>query len=183
MTILIVIAAIVIAAVMMYNGMISARNRVDNAYAQIDVMLKKRFDLIPNLVATVQQYAEHEMNVLTKIVEMRNRSYSEMTQDEKVAMDGEVRQAMRSINVIAENYPDLKASANFEQLQRSLNETEEQISAARRTYNAAVTDYNTTIESFPNNLVAKRFGHSARQLLETPVAERENVSVKDLFKK
>ncbi|ADV42712.1 LemA family protein [Bacteroides helcogenes] len=182
------IATIIIAAVLViyliaaYNGLVRRRNHADNAFATIDVMLKKRYDLIPNLVQTVKQYAEHEAGVLSEVVKLRNRAYSELTTDEKVKMDYDIRSVQRSFNVMVEQYPDLKASANFLHLQGSLNETEEQLAAARRTYNASVTDYNNSVQTFPSNLMASAAGFKTRLLLETPAEERANVNVKDLFK-
>lgn len=178
---IIIAAVVLIYLIVAYNGLVRRRNHADNAFATIDVMLKKRYDLIPNLVQTVKRYAEHESGVLSEIVKLRNRNYSELTPDEKVQMDHEIRNVQRSFNVVVEQYPDLKASANFLQLQGALNETEEQLAASRRTYNASVTEYNNAIQTFPTNLVASAAGFKKRALLETPTEERANVSVKDLF--
>lgn len=178
---IIIVAVIALFLMMTYNTLVRRRNRADNAFATIDVMLKKRFDLIPNLVSTVQSYAKHEAGVLTEIVKLRSKSYSSLTQDEKVGMDKELRSVQHSFNILAEQYPDLKASNNYLQLQGSLNETEEQLSAARRTYNSAVTEFNNALQTFPSNLVASMFGFSKRALLETPAEERKNVDVKSLF--
>lgn len=182
MIILIIIAVLAIWIIGMYNSLISKRNHVDNAFAQIDVQLKKRYDLIPNLVATVRQYAEHELAVFSSITAMRSRDYSSMSAEDKAKFDQSFQQAANNFRAVAENYPILKASENFEMLQRTLNETEEQLSAARRTFNAAVTDYNTTIQSFPSSIIASRKGFKERKLLEIPEVERQNVNVRDLFR-
>jgi LemA protein len=161
--------------------LIRKRNSVDNAFGSIDAMLKKRYDLIPNLVAAVQQYAKHEAGIFSQVTEMRAKGYEQMNAADKAAFDQAFTQAGRRFFAVAENYPELKASANFEQLQRSLNEVEEQLSAARRTYNANVTDYNNSVMSFPMNLFAKMFGFKDKQVLSIPEAERQNVDVKQLF--
>lgn len=180
---LIVLAAIALIAIMVYNGLIRKKNEVDNAFGGIDVQLKKRYDLIPNLVATVQQYASHEKELLEKITQLRAKAIGgNLSNDEKVDLDNQISGALRNIMVSVENYPDLKASENFLNLQRSLNEVESQISAARRAYNAAVTDFNNGIETFPGNLMAGMMGLSRKQVFEIPEAERQNVNVKDLFK-
>jgi LemA protein len=168
--------------ILIYNGLIRKKNEVNNAFGGIDVQLKKRYDLIPNLVATVQQYATHEKELLEKVTQMRTQAISEnLTNDQKVALDNQISGALRSIMVAVENYPDLKASENFLNLQRNLNEVESQISAARRAYNAAVTDFNNGIETFPGNLMAGMMGLSRKQVFEIPETERENVNVKNLF--
>lgn len=183
MILLIVLAAIALIAIMVYNGLIRKKNEVDNAFGGIDVQLKKRYDLIPNLVATVQQYASHEKELLEKITQLRAKAIGgNLSNDEKVDLDNRISGALRSIMVSVENYPDLKASENFLNLQRSLNEVESQISAARRAYNAAVTDFNNGIETFPGNLMAGMMGLTRKQVFEIPEAERQNVNVKDLFK-
>ncbi len=183
MILLIVLAAIALIAIMVYNGLIRKKNEVDNAFGGIDVQLKKRYDLIPNLVATVQQYASHEKELLEKITQLRAKAVGgNLSNDEKVDLDNQISGALRNIMVSVENYPDLKASENFLNLQRSLNEVESQISAARRAYNAAVTDFNNGIETFPGNLMAGMMGLSRKQVFEIPETERQNVNVKDLFK-
>jgi len=179
---IVIVVIVLIALVGIYNNMVSKRNYVDNAFAQIDVQLKKRFDLIPNLVATVKEFAEHELKVFSTITEMRAKNYENLTASEKTELDSQLQKAAINLRAVAENYPDLKSSANFEQLQRTLNETEEQLSAARRTFNAAVTDYNTAIQTFPTALFASMFGFAKRELLTIPEVERKNIDVKELFK-
>ena len=183
MWILIILVALpILFYVIIYNGLIGKKNQVENAFASIDTMLKKRYDLIPNLVATVKQYASHEQDTLTEITELRAQAISGgLSPDEQVQIDNKITKAMGGIMVAVENYPDLKANENFLQLQRSLNEVEEQISASRRAFNAAVTDLNNAIEMFPSNIVAGTMSLKRRELFEIPQSERENVDVSKLF--
>lgn len=165
-----------------YNTLVSKRNQADNAFASMDVQLKKRYDLIPNLVATVQQYTRHESETLTQITELRTKATSPWTSpEEAVHLNNELNRAMGRLMVQVEAYPDLKASANFEQLQRSLNEVEEQLSASRRAFNAAVTDYNDSVQMVPTNMIAGMFGFRPREVFEIADKERQNVDVKQLF--
>ncbi len=171
-----------ILTVVIYNKLIRKRNEVDNAFGGMDVQLNKRYDLIPNLVATVKQYATHEKETLSNITKMRTKaSESDLTNDQKVALDNQISADMRKIMVAVENYPDLKANENFMNLQRSLNEVESQISAARRTYNAVITDFNNSIQIFPNNIIAGFMKLKPRKVFEISEAKRENVNVNNLF--
>lgn len=172
---------ILIYAVVTYNSLTRKRNDVENAFGAIDAMLKKRYDLIPNIVATVQQYAAHEKETLAEITGLRARNYSSLTDGEKAEFDRSFTAASRNLFAVAENYPQLRASENFMQLQRSLNETEEQLSAARRTYNAAVTEYNNTVMSVPSNIIANIFSFTKKEVLTIPEAERATPDVKKLF--
>ena len=173
---------LVLIIVGMYNSLIRKRNEVDNAFGGMDVQLKKRYDLIPNLVATVQQYASHEKELLTKVTEMRAKATSgNISNEEKVALDNQISAGMKSIMVAVENYPDLKANENFMNLQRTLNEVESQISAARRTYNAVITDYNNAIQVFPKSIIASMMGLKRKEVFVIPETERQNVNVKNLF--
>jgi len=185
-TTLIVVLAIaafaIIVVVAMYNNLVRKRNEVDNAFGGMDVQLKKRYDLIPNLVATVKQYATHEKELLTQVTEMRAKATSgTLSSDERVALDNQISAGMKSIMVAVENYPDLKASENFVNLQRTLNEVESQISAARRTYNAVITDFNNAIQTFPSNIIAGMMKLQRKEVFVIPEAERQNVNVKNLF--
>jgi LemA protein len=149
-----IVAVFVLFFIVTYNSLVGKKNQVENAFASIDAMLKKRYDLIPNLVATVKQYAKHESGTLTEITELRAKAMSGgLSSDEQVQVNNQITKAMGGIMVAVENYPELKANENFLQLQRSLNEIEEQISAARRAYNASVTDFNNAIEMFPSSAV------------------------------
>ena len=176
------LAIIAIYGIIAYNDLIRKNNQVTNAFGTIDVMLKKRFDLIPNLVATVKQYAQHESDTFTKITELRTKSYDSMTNEEKTDFDRSFSQAQRHFFMVAENYPSLKASDNFLQLQRTLNETEEQLSASRRTYNACVTDYNNAVMTFPSNLIANIAHFKTKEVLTIPEEEKAVPNVKDLFR-
>ncbi|MDL2255673.1 LemA family protein [Parabacteroides sp. OttesenSCG-928-G06] len=180
---IILLAVLLVLGAIAYNSLIRKRNQVDNAFASIDVMLKKRFDLIPNLVATVQQYAAHEQELFAEITRLRAMDYGKFSESEKQAFDAVFTHAGDRLRVVAENYPELKASENFIQLQRSLNETEEQLSAARRTFNASVTDFNNSVQSFPTNLVATLFGFQCKSLFHIPEHEKATPDVKELFNK
>ena len=183
-TILIIAAVIVVLGfiIIMYNSLINKKNQVNNVFASLDALLKKRYDLIPNLVSTVQNYMKHESGTLTTITELRARAMNpEISNDEKVQINNDISRSLKGLNVAFENYPDLKASSNFIQLQQALNETEEQISAGRRAYKAVVTEYNNSVEMFPSNIFASMMKLKVRQLFEITESERQNVSVKNLF--
>lgn len=177
----IIVAVLVLIVISMYNSLVKKKNQVENAFSTIDVMLKQRFDLIPNLVSSVQQYAKHEAETFSAITELRNKPYSSLTESEKADFDKDFSKIRTQFFAVAEGYPELKASGNFLQLQRSLNETEEQLAAARRTFNASVTDYNNAVQSFPINLLAGMFGFTRKEVLTIPEAERATPNVKNLF--
>jgi LemA protein len=165
-----------------YNSLIGKRNQVTNAFSAIDVMLKKRFDLIPNLVEIVKQYTDYEQSTLTKIVALRAKATSgSVTDTEKASLDAELSTTVRGLMVNVENYPDLKANASFTNLQTTWTESEEQIAAARRTYNAVVTDFNNAIMMFPGNLFAGMLSYTPIEVLATAEEERKNISAKELF--
>ncbi len=167
---------------LIYNKLVRKRNEVENAFGGMDVQLKKRYDLIPNLVETVKQYATHEKELLTKVTEMRAKTTdTHLSNNEKVALDNAITSSMRGIMVAVENYPELKSNENFINLQRALNEAEAQVSAARRTYNAAVTEFNNSIETFPNNIVASFMKLKHKEVFKIEETERQNVNVKNLF--
>jgi LemA protein len=179
-----VIALIVIVIAGLYNSLVGKKNQVINVFGTVDALLRKRYDLIPNLVATAQTYMQYEKEVLSKVTELRARALSgKATDDEKIAIDRDVSQALRGIMVAVENYPDLKANQNFLQLQASLNEVEEQISAARRAYNAAVTDYNNAVEMFPTNVMAQTMNYKRKAVFEIAPEAREPVDVQKMFKR
>lgn len=167
---------------LLYNSLVGKKNQVENVFASIDTLLKKRYDLIPNLISTVKTYMQHERGTLTEITELRAKAISgNISDDEKVELDNKVTKALGGIMVAVENYPDLKANQNFMQLQRSLTEIEEQISAARRAYNASVTDYNNAIEMIPTNIMASIMHYQRKQVFEISQQERQNVNVKNIF--
>ena len=181
---LIVVAIIAIIVIGMYNTLIRKKNQVSNIFATVDAILKKRYDLIPNLVATAQKYMEHEQHVLTEVTKLRAKALSgDASDEEKIEIDRKISKAIRGILVAVENYPNLKANENFLHLQATLNEVEEQISAARRAYNAAVTDYNNAIEMFPTNVMAGIINYRRKPLFEITPGEREAVNVHELFQR
>ena len=157
MTVLIIIAVVVVAilgfVVSTYNGLVGLRNKVKDQFSQIDVQLKKRADLIPNLVETVKGYSKHESETLEKVIQARNTYLSAGTPDEKMKSSGELSQAISKLFALAESYPDLKANTNFLDLQTQLKEIEDKISYARQFYNDAVLMFNNKIEMFPSNII------------------------------
>jgi LemA protein len=179
---LILLGVLTLIAILMYNSLIGKKNQVDNIFAGVDAVIKKRFDIIPNLVASVSQYMEHEKSTLEKVTEYRAQAMKPGISDEaKIALDAKLTSALGAINIAMEAYPDLKANENVMHLQRSLNEIEEQISAARRAYNQAVTDLNNAIEMFPTNLMAGWMNLQRRAVFEITTNERQNVDVRALF--
>jgi len=179
---IILVAVIVIAVI--YNSLVVKKNQVNNVFATIDALLKKRYDLIPNLIATVKNYMQYEKGVLEEITSLRAKAISgNLSEDEKVDLENKVSKVLGGIMVAVENYPELKANQNFLQLQAAMNEIEEQISAARRAYNAAVTDYNNAVEMFPTNIFASAMNFKQRKLFEISDKERQNLSADELFKK
>lgn len=174
--------AVLIFGIGIYNSLISKKNQVVNAFSAIDVMLKKRFDLIPNLVEVVKQYTQYEGETLTKITELRGKALgSGATEGDKLALDQQIGSAVKGLMVSVENYPELKANTNFLNLQSTWTESEEQIAAARRNYNASVTTYNNAVMMFPGNMFAGMLGYQTMQVLATAEEERKNVSAKELF--
>ncbi|MFH1046821.1 MAG: LemA family protein [Patescibacteria group bacterium] len=165
--------------IMIYNGLITLRNRVDEAWSDIDVQLKRRYDLIPNLVETVKGYASHERETLEKVIAARNIAMGAEGKQGKAEAENALSQTIKSLFAVAENYPDLKASQNFLQLQDDLKDTEDKIQGSRRFYNANVRDFNTKIQVFPNNVIAGQLKFSKYDFFEiSNAAERENVQVK-----
>ena len=179
---IIIAVVVILIPVILYNSLVGKKNQVTNVFASIDTLLKKRYDLIPNLISTVKTYMEHERGTLTEITELRAKATSgQLSDDDKVDLDNKISKALGGIMIAVENYPDLKANQNFLQLQGSLNEIEEQISAARRAYNASVTDYNNAVEMFPTNIVASMMNYKLKKVFEIVEAQRKNVDVKGLF--
>ena len=167
--------------VSVYNSLVRRRNRVDQAYSTIEVQLTQRYDLIPKLVETVKQYMGHERSVLEDIVRLRQKAVSATDPSQKIAADNELTRAMGQLNVTMENYPQLKASDNFVQLQRALNEVEEQLAAARRSYNASVMEYNTAVQTFPNSLLAGSMDFGTRTMFVADEKKRGDVDMRGLF--
>lgn len=173
---------VLLIGILLYNSLVRKRNRVDNASASVDAMLEKRFDLIPNLVACVRQYAAHEADTLSDVIERRSARTGALSDDEKASLDAAFGKARLNFLALGESYPELKASENFMHLQYTLNETEEQLSAARRTYNAAATEYNDAVQTFPSSLLASRFGFAPRALLAAAEERRRTPDVGGLFR-
>lgn len=162
--ILAVVLLIVIVIISIYNNLVKLRQRVNNAWSQIDVQLQRRFDLIPNLVETVKGYMEHEKDTLAKVTDLRTSWSKANTVEEKVNLENELSSTLKTIMAVAESYPDLKANQSFSTLQGELSATENKISYSRQFYNDTVTMYNTKLETFPSNLVAGMFGFKVSTL-------------------
>ena len=169
--ILAIVVVIAIALIAIYNKLVTLRQRVQNAWSQIDVQLQRRFDLIPNLVETVKGYMTHEKDTLTKVTELRASWSNAKTVEDKANLENELSSALKTIMAVAENYPNLKADQSFTNLQTELSDTENKISYSRQFYNDTVTIYNTKLETFPSNLVASMFGFKASTLFNVESEE------------
>jgi len=169
-------AAVLVAAT--YNSLVQLRVRADNAWSDIDVQLKRRHDLIPNLVETVKGYAAHEKGTFENVTKFRSMAMQATGPAERAQAENQLTGALKSLFAVAEQYPQLQASGQFQSLQNSLNELENALQESRRYYNAVVRDLNTKIASFPSNLIAGMFGFTPRQFFEAAASERENVAVK-----
>ncbi len=176
MTLIIIVIVVVLLLIVMglYNGLVSSRNRVDEAFSDINVQLKRRYDLIPNLVNTVKGYASHESGVLEAVTNARAQAQQAGTMDAKQAAENNLTRAIGGIFAVAENYPDLKANQNFAQLQSDLTDTEDKIQAARRFYNGNVRDYNTKLQRFPTNIFANMFHFTPRDMFGLDDAATES---------
>ncbi len=178
-----VVGAVVLILILMYNSLIGKKNEVENIFASVDTVLKKRYDLIPNLVEAVAKYMDHEKSLLQKVTELRAQGMRpDLSQKEKISIDKQMSSAIGSIMVAVEDYPDLKANENMMHLQRTLHEVEAQISAARRAYNQAVTNFNNAIEMIPTNVMATMMKYERKDVFDISEEERDNVSLKRLFK-
>ena len=176
--ILAIVVIIIIAIISMYNGLVSARVKVDNAWSQIDVQLQRRFDLIPNFVETVKGYTAHESETFEKITQLRTSWTNAGTIAEKANLDNQLSSALKTIMAVSENYPDLKANQNFSELSEELRNTENKISFSRQFYNDSVTMYNQKLQLFPSNIVANMFNFTPRELFTAENdAARKNVKV------
>ncbi|PID65820.1 MAG: LemA family protein [Gammaproteobacteria bacterium] len=183
LTLLVVVVVIVALFILLYNGLIAKKNEISNASGMIDSVLKKRYDLIPNLVAMVQEYMDYEKETLVNVTQLRSDALNANNVKDKLDINEKISSAIKSIVVSAEEYPELQASENMLQLQQALAETEGQLSAARRTYNQAVTNFNNACEQIPSNFVAQMLRYEKQAVLKTPETERVNVNVKEMFKK
>jgi LemA protein len=178
LAVLAVIVLLGIFLIVMYNSLVQLRVRSESAWADIDVQLKRRHDLIPNLVETVKGYATHEKDTFENIAKFRSMAMQASGPVDKAAAENQLSGALKSLFAVAENYPQLQASQQFTQLQSSLNEIEDAIQNARRYYNAVVRDLNTKIQSFPTNILAGMFGFQQKQFFEAAATDREPVAVK-----
>lgn len=176
--IVILIIIVIVTIVHMYNNLVGLRNRVQNSYAQIDVQLKRRNDLIPNLVETVKGYASHEKGVLEEVTKARTGLMNASNVEEASAADNQLTGALKTLFAVAENYPDLKANSNFQQLQSELTDTEDKISYARQFYNDVVLKYNTTCQQFPSSILARLFGFKEESYFKVPESETAVPEVK-----
>ena len=176
--ILAIVVILVIAIISMYNGLVSSRVKVDNAWSQIDVQLQRRFDLIPNFVETVKGYAAHESETFEKITSLRTSWANANTVAEKADLDNQLSGALKTIMAVSENYPDLKANQNFSELSEELRNTENKISFSRQFYNDTVTMYNQKLQISPSNIIANMFNFTPRELFTVDNAEaRKNLKV------
>ena len=175
--IIVIVVLILLWAVATYNSLVDFRNRVKDAWSQIDVQLKRRFDLIPNLVSTVKGYAKHESETLESVIEARNSYTTATTPHEKMQANNMLSDTLSKLFALAENYPDLKANQNFLELQTELQETEDKIAMARQFYNDTVLTYNNKIEMFPSNIVASMFKFKMEEFFKAEEEARQNVKV------
>jgi len=173
--VLAVIVVIVIWAIAVYNGLVSMRQRVNQAFADIDVQLNQRHDLVPNLVETVKGYAAHERGTLDEVTQARNLAASAQGPAQQAAAETALTGALSKLIAVAENYPDLKANANFQQLQTELSDIENKIAASRRFFNNAVSEYNAAVQGFPGVLIAERFGFKPTEFFNLGEAEHKAV--------
>jgi len=170
---ILVAAVIIVFLVSLYNRLVKLRNRRENAFADIDVQLKQRHDLVPQLVETVKGYATHEKELLLRITEARSTAMQAKTIDEKIQAENNLASGLQGLKIAVENYPDLKANQNFLQLQEELSDIENKLAAARRFFNAATTEYNTSVESFPSNVIAGSFGFKRETLFDLGAKRQE----------
>jgi LemA protein len=175
--VILVVAVLAVLVIGIYNSLIKLRNKCEEGWSDIDTQLKRRYDLIPNLVETVKGYASHEKETLEKVTKARTAAMSAQTVHDKEAAENMLAGALKTIFALAERYPDLKANQNFLDLQKTLTEIEEHIQLSRRYYNATVRDFNTKIQVFPNNIVAGMFGFKEREFFQISEEEKENVKV------
>ena len=173
-----VIALIIVYLLICYNSFVKLNNQVKEAFSTMDVYLKKRWDLIPNVVETVKEYVKYEKNTLEEIVKLRNKSYEHMNYQTKFDVNNRISEGLGKLIAIAEDYPELKSSENFKDLSNQLAKIEDDIASARRYYNGTVRLYNNKIEMFPSNILAKLFGYKIKTMFEANSDERENVKVK-----
>lgn len=175
--VLLILAILAVFIVGIYNGLVTLKNKCEEAWADIDTQLKRRYDLIPNLVETVKGYAGHEAQTLEKVIQARNVAMNAKSIQEKEQAENVISGALKTIFALSENYPDLKANQNFMDLQKTLKEIEEHVQLSRRYYNATVRDLNTKIEVFPNNFIAGPLGFTKKEFFQANEEEKQNVQV------
>lgn len=180
-SILAIVSIAILTGIIINNNLIAKKNRTAQAYGSLEVYLKKRYDLIPNLVATVKKYTQHERELLTEVTALRESILKSESQTEKIDAENKFGNLLSTLQIRAERYPELKADTQFTNLQYALNDIEDQLSASRRAFNAAVTEYNNGIQMFPGNLVAGLKRYETKILLEIPKNEQQYVSIKTLF--
>jgi LemA protein len=179
---LFIVIVIFLILVVQYNMLIRRKNSIDNFFASIDALLKKRYDMLPNLIETVRQYMKYEEKVQVEVTELRSKGTApNLTTDQKVDIDNQFSKLMSGLMVSVENYPDLKANQQFMDLQGTWKDVEEQISVARREFNQVVMQYNNAVQMFPSNVVAYMMGFTVRKMFEIPEPERQNINAKELF--
>ena len=176
-----VLVLIIVAGIVINNQIIAKKNSVLQAFGSIEIYLKKRFDLLPNLVSTLNKYMSHEREIMIKVTELRTKVEQAQQPSDKIKLSNELTQLVGGLNLNVENYPELKADKQFLNLQYELSNIEDLISAARRSYNASVTSYNNKIQKFPASIIAKFRKDTAEQLLEIPKAEQKEVNINQLF--
>lgn len=172
-----VVVLLVIVVAAMYNGLVRDRNRVDNAWSQVDVQLKRRYDLIPNLVETVKGYATHEQQTFERVTQARNAAQAAESPGEQAEAENFLTSALRQLFAVAEDYPELRASENFQGLQEELSETEDRIAVSRQIYNDTVLTYNNKVQQVPTNIVASMFGFDEREFFDAGDEAEEVPSV------
>jgi len=180
MELYIIIAIVVLLLVYVlisYNGLVKTNNSVKEAFSTMDVYLKKRWDLIPNIVETVKGYAKHEKETLESVVQLRNSAYDKMSQNDKMVTNGQVTGALSKLMALSESYPDLKANQNFFDLSAQLTKIEEDIANSRKYYNAVVKELNNKVQMFPSNIISKLFGFQEIKMFEISEKEKENIKV------
>lgn len=178
---MIIVTALVLSAfwlILTYNGLISARHRVDEAWSDIEVQLKRRYDLIPNIINTVKGYAKHEEGVFTKVTEARTAAMGSQTMEDHAKNENMLSDTLKSLFAVAENYPQLQASDNFLHLQHELTDAEDKIQASRRFYNSNTRNYNIKVQVFPTNLISGMFGFTKKEYFDAPDVELEKPEVK-----
>ena len=175
--ILICVALLVFYVISIYNRLVRLKNQAEEGWSGISVQLKRRYDLIPNLVNCVKGYASHEQETLEKVIAKRNQAMSVQGPAEKAVAENEFSQTIKSLFALSESYPDLKANTTFIELQKSLNTVEDDLQNARRYYNATVRNLNTAVDTFPSNIIAAKYGFEKREFFDIDEAEKQNVKV------